>query len=210
VPIFASGACKNGVTVQQPAGQINDEQFFDTIPSMNETVLSEEYQGYDVFLREVKTRVQTAQIRAVLVVNSEMVLLYWSIGRDILDRQKEQGWGTKVIDRLSVDLRKEFPTMQGFSPRNLKYIRAFAEAWTDEAFVRQVAAQIPWFHNCVVLDKAKSSEERLWYIKATIENGWSRNVLVHPIESKLYARQGKYDPQKNGARKVNHTRVGRL
>lgn len=147
--------------------------------------------GYDSFLTELKDRIRHAQLRAALSVNRELVLLYWSIGRDILARQSEQGWGAKVIDRLGADLRKAFPEMTGFSPRNLKYMRAFAEAWPDEQFVQQVAAQIPWFHNCVLLDRAKSQEEREWYIHQTIENGWSRNVLVHQIESALYRRQGK-------------------
>lgn len=124
-------------------------------------------------------------------VNCELVLLYWSIGRDILVRQKEQGWGAKVIEQLAHDLRAEFPEMHGFSARNLKYMRALAEAWPEEPIVQQAAAQIPWFHNCVLLDKIKVEEERLWYARQTAEHGWSRNVLVHQIETNLYARQGK-------------------
>ncbi len=103
--------------------------------------------GYDSFLTELKDRIRHAQLRAALSVNRELVLLYWSIGRDILARQKDQGWGAKVIDRLAADPRTAFPEMTGFSPRNLKYMRAFAETWPDEAIVQQVAAQIPWFHN---------------------------------------------------------------
>lgn len=132
-----------------------------------------------------------AQLRAVLAVNRELISLYWGIGRDILTRQKDQGWGAKVIDQLAADLRKAFPEMTGFSPRNLKYMRAFADAWPDEAIVQQLAAQIPWFHNCVLLGQVKNRDEREWYIRQTIENGWSRNVLVHQIESDLYRRQGK-------------------
>ncbi len=113
------------------------------------------------------------------------------MGRSILQRQGEEGWGAKVIDRLSVDLRREFPEMKGFSSRNLKYMRAFAEAWDDDGFVQQVAAQIPWFHNCVILDKLKDRDEREWYLFETVKNGWSRNVLVHQIESDLFRRQGK-------------------
>jgi len=124
-------------------------------------------------------------------VNGELVLLYWQIGREILERQKQQGWGAKVIERLSKDLRSAFPEMRGFSSRNLKYMRAFAELWSDEQFVQQLAAQIPWFHDCVILDKAKTPEEREFYIQKTIENGWSRNALVLQIESRLYERQGK-------------------
>jgi predicted nuclease of restriction endonuclease-like (RecB) superfamily len=147
--------------------------------------------GYAEFLTDLKQRIRTARVRAALAVNRELVLLYWSIGRDILARQREQGWGAKVIDQISGDLRREFPEMHGLSPRNLKYMRAFAAAWPDEAIVQQLAAQIPWFHSCVLLDKVKVQEEREWYVRATVEHGWSRNVLVHQIEGNLYARQGK-------------------
>ena len=147
--------------------------------------------GYYEFLQELKERIRSAQIRAALAVNRELVLLYWQIGRDILTRQQQQGWGAKVVDQLSKDLQKEFPQMKGFSSRNLKYMRAFAQAYPDEQIVQQLAAQIPWFHNCILLDKVKEPTERLWYIQQTIEHGWSRNVLIHQIESKLYSRQGK-------------------
>jgi predicted nuclease of restriction endonuclease-like (RecB) superfamily len=146
---------------------------------------------YDVFLKSLKERVRSAQLRASLAVNRELVLLYWGIGRDILARQKEQGWGAKIIDHLAADLRREFPQMEGLSPRNLKYMRAFAEAWPDEPIVQQLAAQIPWFHNCTILDKVKIPTEREWYIRRTIQNGWSRNVLIQQIETGLYRRQGK-------------------
>jgi predicted nuclease of restriction endonuclease-like (RecB) superfamily len=147
--------------------------------------------GYEAFLGELKERIRTAQLRASLAVNRELVRLYWQTGRDILDRQKQHGWGAKVIDRLSADLRRAFPGVEGFSPRNLKYMRAFAQAWPEEPIVQQLAAQIPWFHNCVLLDKVKGRQEREWYVRKTVENGWSRNVLVHWIESGLYERQGK-------------------
>lgn len=147
--------------------------------------------GYDELLRDLKERIRQAQVRAALAVNRELALLYWQIGRDILARQRQQGWGAKVIDRLSADLRKAFPEMKGFSPRNLKYMRAFAEAWPDEQFVQQIAAQIPWFHQCVILDKLKDPVEREWYIHKTIEHGWSRDVLALQIETSLFHRQGK-------------------
>lgn len=147
--------------------------------------------GYGDFLQGLKERIRTAQIRAALAVNQELVLLYWEIGREILTRQQHQGWGGKVIEQLSKDLRREFPDMKGFSRTNLLYMRAFAEAYPDWQIVQQTAGQIPWFHNCTLLDKVKDPTERLWYIQQTIENGWSRNVLVHQIESGLYQRQGK-------------------
>jgi predicted nuclease of restriction endonuclease-like (RecB) superfamily len=147
-------------------------------------------ENYDAFLRSLKDRIRQAQVRAALAVNSELILLYWEIGRDILQRQAEQGWGTKVIERLSQDLKREFPLIQGFSSRNLKYMRAFAEAWPDEAIVHQLGAQIPWKHNCIILEKVKAPEARLWYSQKTIENAWSRDVLGLQIETNLYQRLG--------------------
>ncbi len=147
--------------------------------------------GYEDFLGELKARVQQAQLRAALAVNRELVLLYWQIGRDILRHQEMEGWGAKVIDRLAGDLQREFPEMKGFSARNLKYMRALAEAYPDEQFVQQVVAQIPWGHNVRILDYVHHPVERHWYIRQTTQYGWSRNVLVHQIESGLYHRQGK-------------------
>jgi predicted nuclease of restriction endonuclease-like (RecB) superfamily len=118
------------------------------------------------------------------------VLLYWRIGRDILVRQERENWGAKVIDRLAADLKKAFPEMKSSSPRNLKYMRAFAEAWPDEEFVQQAVAQIPWGHNVRILDYVKGRRDREWYVRATLEHGWSRDVLVHQIESGLHKRSG--------------------
>ena len=129
-------------------------------------------------------------MRAALSVNRELVLLYWQLGQDILTRQRQQGWGAKVIDRLASDLQKEFPDMKGFSPRNLKYMRAFAEAYPNEPIVQEVLAQITWYHNIALIEKLKSPEERLWYAQKTVEHGWSRNVLVHQIETGLHRRLG--------------------
>lgn len=148
------------------------------------------FEGYDAFLSDLKQRIRTAQVKAALAVNRELVLLYWQIGRDILTQQEQQGWGAKVVTQLSQDLRREFPEMKGFSRTNLLYMRAFAEAFPDEQIVQQLAGQIPWFHNCTLLDKVKDPQQRQWYIQQTIENGWSRNVLIHQIESNLFARQG--------------------
>jgi predicted nuclease of restriction endonuclease-like (RecB) superfamily len=146
---------------------------------------------YPQLLDELKQRIRQERLRVVMAANAAMVLLYWDIGRAILDRQEQEGWGAKVIDRLSADLRREFPEMQGLSPRNLKYMRAFAAAWPDRQIVQQVAAQIPWFHNCVLLDKVKDPEARLWYARKTYEEGWSRNILLLHIERRLHERQGK-------------------
>ena len=146
--------------------------------------------GYSDWLAELKTRIHSAQQRATLAVNRELVLLYWQIGRDILVRQAEQGWGAKVIDRLAHDLRTAFPTMKGFSPRNLKYMRAFAEAWPDTEFVQAVLAQLPWYHQLALLDKLRSPETRRWYAAKAIEHNWSRNVLAMQIETRLHERSG--------------------
>lgn len=153
--------------------------------------LSSSPQGYTDWLVELKGRIHAAQQRATLAVNRELVGLYWQIGRDILVRQAEQGWGAKVIDRLAHDLSTAFPDMKGFSPRNLKYMRAFAEAWPDESIVQQAAAQLPWGHNLVLLDKLPGPQTRRWYAAKAIEHNWSRNVLVMQIASRLLERSGK-------------------
>ena len=153
--------------------------------------LTKRPEGYEEFLRDLKQRIRTAQVRAVLAVNRELVLLYWQIGREILERQDRAGWGAKIIESLAADLHLEFPEVKGFSTRNLKYMRALAEAYPDSAFVQQVVAQIPWGHNVRILDGTRDRVEREWYIRQTVQNGWSRNVLVLQIESGLYRRQGK-------------------
>jgi predicted nuclease of restriction endonuclease-like (RecB) superfamily len=146
---------------------------------------------YETLLGALKQRIQTAQLRAAVAVNRELVLLYWQIGREILAQQRQRGWGAKVIERLARDLRHAFPELKGFSPRNLKYMRAFAEAWPDEAIVQASLAQITWYHNITLLEKLAEPGERLWYAQQTVVQGWSRNVLVHQIERGLYQRQGR-------------------
>lgn len=148
-------------------------------------------EGYADWLADLKSHIHSAQQRATLAVNRELVLLYWQIGRDILTRQSVQGWGAKVIERLAQDLRVAFPDMKGFSPRNLKYMRAFAQAWPEAEFVQQAAAQLPWFHLCTLLDKLKTREERDWYLAQTVKHNWSRNILGMQIETRLLERSGK-------------------
>jgi predicted nuclease of restriction endonuclease-like (RecB) superfamily len=147
--------------------------------------------GYPELLQELKGRIQNAQVRAAFAVSRELVLLYWSIGRDILARQGTEGWGTRVIDRLSHDLQVEFPGVEGFSPRSLKYMRALAEAWPDSSIVQQLIAQLPWGHNLRVLDRIKDRPTREWYLRAALEYGWSQDVLVLQIKSGLHEREGK-------------------
>ncbi len=146
---------------------------------------------YPVLLTDLRERIHAARMRATLAVNAELVLLYWDIGRTILHRQKEAGWGAKVVDRLSVDLRLAFPDMKGLSPRNLLYMRQFAEAWPDREIAQQVVAQIPWGHNVRLLDKLSDPDLRLWYAQKARLHGWSRNVLVMQIETGLHRRQGR-------------------
>lgn len=146
--------------------------------------------NYADFLNGLKQRIRSAQVKAALAVNQELVLLYWQIGCEILGRQEEEGWGAKVIERLARDLKREFPDIKGFSRTNLLYMRSFAKAYPNEKFVHQLGGQIPWKHNCILIDKVKDSEQRLWYIQKTIENGWSRDILAMQIESGLYERQG--------------------
>jgi predicted nuclease of restriction endonuclease-like (RecB) superfamily len=142
-------------------------------------------------LERVKGQIRTAQVGAALAVNQQLVLLYWGIGKEILTRQRVDGWGTGVIERLAKDLRSEFPEMRGLSPRKLGYMKAFAEAWADESILQAPLAKLTWYHNLTLLEKAKSPDERLWYAEQAIQNGWSRNVLVLHMESGLYRRQGK-------------------
>lgn len=146
---------------------------------------------YPQFLTSLKEQIRATQVRAALAVNTELVTLYWRIGQRILAQEQQRGWGAKVIDQLAHDLRTEFPDLTGFSVRNLQYMRAFAHAWPDPEFVQQAVAQIPWGHNVRLLDTVKDPAEREWYVRQTIEHGWSRNVLVAQVASGLYHRQGR-------------------
>jgi predicted nuclease of restriction endonuclease-like (RecB) superfamily len=150
-----------------------------------------EAQGYAQLLEGIKTRVREARLRAAIAVNSELVLLYWRIGREILKRQRKEGWGSKVVDRLSGDLKRAFPDLRGFSSRNLKYMREFAAVWPRESIVQMLSAQLTWSQNVVLIERVKDDRQREWYARQTIESGWSRDVLVHQIESQLFSRQGR-------------------
>ena len=147
--------------------------------------------GYPELLQELKARIHAAQLRASFAVSRELVLLYWSIGREILTRQDVEGWGAKVVERLAHDLQTEFPGVEGFSPRNLKYMKSLAEAWPEPEIVPQLVALLPWGHLRVLLDRVKDRETRDWYLRAGVEYGWSRNVLALQISSRLHEREGK-------------------
>ena len=144
-----------------------------------------------LLLDQLKSEIRGARLQAVRAANAELLGLYWRIGSLILAQQQAQGWGAKVIDQLSAGLRQEFPTMQGLSARNLKYMRRFAEAYPDAAFVQATLAQIPWYHHLALLEKVPDEAIRLHYVAAAAQNGWSRDVMVHQIEAGHHRRQGQ-------------------
>lgn len=153
--------------------------------------LSEMSDDYLKFIEDIKKEIKKQRISIVLNANSGMVCLYWSIGKAILKKQKEEGWGAKVIDRMAKDLKEEFPDMSGFSPRNIKYMRKFAECWPEFEIVQRIVAQIPWRTNRLLLDKLDNQESRIWYACKTLENGWSSTILELQIQSGLMERCGK-------------------
>lgn len=145
---------------------------------------------YLPFLSEIKKLIIEERLKTIISANSVMIILYWNIGKLILQKQNLAGWGAKVIDRLSFDLKKQFPDMTGFSPRNLKYMKKFAEEWSDFELVQRTVALIPWRSNIILLEKLKDPDLRLWYAKKTIEFGFGKDMLVFQIESELHLRQG--------------------
>ncbi len=160
--------------------------------------------GYREFLAELKTRVRSAQLKAAVSVNSEMIQLYWDIGRAIVERQETAKWGSKIIDQIGEDLQNEFPGISGFSRENIYRMRAFFLTYSNPVGIVSQAVtqlksrtpplqmlQIPWGHNQELIFKIKDPGARLWYAQATKEHGWSRAVLVHQIETDLYGRKGK-------------------
>lgn len=195
-------------------------------------MLPENLTHYRSILDNLKEKIRLARVKAILSVNAQLLQVYWEIGKVILEQQKNEGWGAKIIDRLATDLKVEFPDETGFSVRNLKYMRAFAEAYPsfqftqgtlaqvkntenqrdtilqdgldlivqplaaqlgqlpNIQFVQSMVAQISWTHHTIILDKIKELPERLFYIRKTIENGWSKNILKLQIETDLYQRQG--------------------
>jgi predicted nuclease of restriction endonuclease-like (RecB) superfamily len=167
-------------------GRTRGEAVFPVAPPRAELPID-----YSATLAAIKQRVQAQRLRVVTAANAAMIELYWEIGRTILDRQQSAGWGAKVIDRLSADLRAAYPDMQGFSPRNLKYMRAFAAAWPEPSFVQAPLAQISWYHNIALLEQLDDTGTRLWYARSALLNGWSRNVLVLQIENRAHERHGK-------------------
>ena len=141
---------------------------------------------YFEIVENIKSQIHAAQYKAVLGANVEMLTLYWNIGKVIIDNIK---WGNKFIDNLARDIKSEFPKSKGYSIRNLKYMRKFAESYPDFEFVQHTVAQLPWRNNITLMDKIKDKEKREWYIVKNLENGWNNTVLIHQIELKLYERQ---------------------
>ena len=152
-------------------------------------------QDYQNLLIQIKRRIQKAQLKAVVAVNKEMLILYWHIGRLILERQERQKWGARVLEQLAQDLKKGFPEMQGLSRRNLFYMRKFAASYPNFTIVQPVVAQISWSHNIILLDKFNNSKIRLWYAQQSLQNSWSKRQLIREIDTNLYERQGKAIPK---------------
>ena len=145
---------------------------------------------YALWLTDLKQRIQGARQRALLSANAAQIQLYHSIGRDILERQSQQGWGSKVIDRLASDLRAAFPAMKGLSATNLKYMRFFAQECPDLLIGQQSADQLPWFHIVTLITKLTEPVLRDWYAHTALEQSWPRDTLVIQIKNQLHLRQG--------------------
>jgi predicted nuclease of restriction endonuclease-like (RecB) superfamily len=148
--------------------------------------------AYKTFIQEIKQCIQSAQIKAAVSVNQELLRLYWDLAERIVTKQQEAAWGDRFLAQMSQDLKIEFPEMKGFSRRNLEFMRQWYRFWEAESVIaKQVVSQIPWGHNLVIIGKIKSIDEAMFYVQKTIQNNWSRSVLTHQIESRLYQREGK-------------------
>lgn len=146
--------------------------------------------NYKNFLSGIKERLKTAQIKAALAANTELIKFYWELGSELIERQKAHEWGDHFLEQFSHDMRQEFPEMQGFSVRNLQRMRQFAQLYPDLLITPQAVAQLPWGHISLLISSVKDTGRREWYAQQTIKNGWSRSVLEMQIESELYERQG--------------------
>ena len=188
-----------GLSLRHPPGGVVARKPGNTVPRPGHAP-----SGYLRFLTELKARIRTARVKAALSANRELIELYWYVGKGIVKRQRAEGWGRSVVERLSRDLRSEFPASAGFSGQNLWKMRAFYLAWTkavtnlsqpvrelDGQNLPWVLGELPWGHNTELIFRLKHPIERLWYAMRTLENGWSRKILIHQIELGLYKRQGK-------------------
>jgi predicted nuclease of restriction endonuclease-like (RecB) superfamily len=144
---------------------------------------------YVDFFSSIKTRLKTAQLRAALAANSELIKFYWALGNDLIEKQKSHQWGSRFLEQFSRDMRQAFPEMQGFSVTNLKRMRLFAQAYPDFEIRAQAVPQLPWGHIIRLMQMVKNDLEREWYAQQAIKNGWSRSILEIKVESKLYSKQ---------------------
>lgn len=163
---------------------------------MNSTVVTNKQQ-YLHFLEEIKSEIQKARIRVAKSANRELIQLYWQLGKMITDKQNELGWGKSVVEQLAKDLQKTFDGKSGYSTQNLWYMRQFYKEYQQDQDLQQLVGEIPWGQNLAIMSKVKDRDARHYYMKATIEMGWSRNVLVHQIESHAYSRHQLNDKQHN-------------
>ena len=154
------------------------------------SLIISEIEKYNSFLVDIKTQIKLSQQKAFNAVNQEMISLYFNIGKMIDTWQKELGWGAKVIDKLSLDILNEFPTMSGFSTRNLKLMVQFYKEYSNDEFVQPIVAQIPWTHNIILIQKIKDKNIRFWYMEQTLNNGWSKDILSLMINSEVHNRTG--------------------
>ena len=151
----------------------------------------DDFKDYGSLLKEIKQKVRTSQIKAALSVNKDLIALYWEIGRSIYRKQGEEGWGAKTIEKLAKDLKESFPHAKGYSRTNISYMVQFAKEYPEIEIIQQLVGQIPWGHNLILIQRLNNKEERLWYIKKIIKNGWSRNILSNWIDSDFYRREGR-------------------
>lgn len=177
---------RGGGDIQPGARKYSSEASFPAT-----SALSSMPEWYPELLASVTRQVSNGRSKAISAANRELLASYWAIGRELLQRETQEVWGTKVVTRLSADVRSAFPDATGFSPRNLRYMKSFAQAWPDPAMLQQTVATLPWGHQIMLLEKLDDPATRLWYAAAAVEHGWSRNVLVHQIESRLHERSGQ-------------------
>jgi len=200
---FITEESEEGPIIRVHCGDVGKELFASMKKSMlglakdgfnliiDEVILGDEFEEYKNLFKEIKAKVLSSQLKASIAVNSELIKLYWEIGNAVCRRQQKEGWGSKIIEKLAKDLKLTFPDMKGFSLRNIQFMVQFAKKYLQIEIVKQLVSQIPWGHNILIMQRLSNNKERFWYIKQTIENGWSRSILENWIDSNLYLRQGK-------------------
>ena len=149
--------------------------------------------NYQTFLSEIKEQIRTSQIKAINSVNQTLIVLYYNIGKKIYKKQKQEGWGAKIIKQLSIDLKNDFPDEKGFSERNIMFMLRFYKEYKDIEIVKQPVSlfQVSWSHNIILIQKIKDRELRYWYMQRTIEEGWGRDTLIQKIKQEVHKKEGK-------------------